>query len=267
MATLAVALVPALIKKRENMAREQRRWIEERDRDWNTISIAHPGEVFPLFHLGRNGTTIRSDDNGAFGGIASRIRLQTGLLDPLNISIVAVPYALQRAAVLAPFDRHQGYPLDQEDFTLQSRYKKLARMKGELAEIVEGLGLVVFAAYEDLPLHSRIRTSQENSSGFFPPNVGAQFIVPSLLKCVHLTLTFPGGSSFTARASNHTNRLFLLFRTFFPTDTGPLPVADSVPAELDFLSIEEGFRLLLPFDAEQVQTIRAKFLLLAGPGE
>ena len=33
------------------------------------------------------------------------------------------------------------------------------------------------------------------------------------------------------------------------------------------LSIEEGFRLLLPFDAEQVQTIRAKFLLLAGPGE
>ena len=243
------------------MAREHRRWIEERDRDWNTISIAHPGEVFPLFHLGRNGTTIRSDDNGAFGGIAARIRLQTGLLDPLNISIAAVPYALQRAAVLAPFDRHQGYPLDQEDFTLQSRYKKLARMKGELAEIVEGLGLVVFAAYEDLPLHSRIRTFQENGSGFLPPEVAA------MLECIYLTLTFPGGSSFTARASNHTNRLFLLFRTFFPTDTGPLPVADSVPAELDFLSIEEGFRLLLPFDAEQVQTIRAKFLLLAGPGE
>src|SRR6266699_2929658 len=156
------------------------------------------GEVFPLFHLGRNGTTIRSDDNGAFGGIAARIRLQTGLLDPLNISIAAVPYALQRAAVLAPFDRHQGYPLDQEDFTLQSRYKKLARMKGELAEIVQGLGLVVFAAYEDIPLHSRIRTFQENGSGFLPPEVAA------MLECIYLTLTFPGGSSFTARASNHT---------------------------------------------------------------
>ena len=267
MATLAVALVPNHTKKREKMAREHRRWIEEKDGDWNTISIAHPGEVFPLFHSGKNGTTIRSDDNGAFGGIAARIRLQSGLLDPLNISIAAVPYALQRAAVLAPFDRLQGYPLDQEDFTLQSRYKKLARMKRELAEIVEGLGLVVFAAYEDLPLHSRIRTFQENDSGFLPPNVGAQFIAPALLECIYLTLTFPGGSSFTARASCHTNRLFLLFRTFFPTDTGPLPVADSVPAELDFLSIEEGFRLLLPFDAEQVQTIRAKFLLLAGTDE
>ena len=249
------------------MAREQKRWLEERDRDWNTISLVHPGEVFAIFHLGRNGTTIRSDDNGSFGGIAARIRLQTGLLDPLNISIAAVPYALQRAAVLAPFDRRKGYPLDQEDFTLQSRYKKLARMKHELGEIVEGLGLVVFVACDDLPPHSRIRASQENSSPFFPPDGGAQFIAPALLERIHLTLTFPGGSSFTSKASYHTNRLFLLFRTFFPTDTGPLPVADSVPAELNFLSIEEGFRLLLPFDTEQVQTIRAKFLLLPGPNE
>lgn len=241
------------------MAHEHKRWIEERDSGWNSIHIVHPGEVFPLFHLARNGTTIRYDDNGSFGGIASRIRLQTGLLDPLNISITAAPYALQRAAAIDPFDRHKGYPLDQEDLLLHSRIKKITRMKRELAEIVEGLGIVVFAAYEDLPLHSMLHASQENSSPFLPLEIAA------LLERVFLTLTFPGGSSFTARALCNTSRLFLLFRTFFPTDTGPLPVGDSIPAELDSLSIEEGFRILLPFDVEQLQTIRAKFLLLHGP--
>ncbi|HEY6411302.1 MAG TPA: hypothetical protein VIY29_27905, partial [Ktedonobacteraceae bacterium] len=203
-----------------------------------------------------NGTTIRCDDNGSFGGMASRIRLQIGLLDHLNIFITAAPYALQRAVVMTPFDRHQGYPLDQEDFSLQSRYKKIARMKRELAEIVEGLSLVVFAAQEDLPLQSMMRASQENDSPLLPPEIAG------LLERVFLTLTFPGGSSLTARALSQTNRLFLLFRTFFPTDIGPLPVADVVPAELENLSIEEGFRILLPFNAEQAQAIRAKFLLL-----
>jgi len=40
-----------------------------------------------------------------------------------------------------------------------------------------------------------------------------------------------------------------------------------VPEELDNVNIEEGFRILLPFDVEQVQTIRARFLLLPGTGE
>jgi hypothetical protein len=240
------------------MAHQQNRWIEEREAHWNSIQVVHPGEVFPLFHLARNGTAIRIDDNGLFGGIASRIRLQTGLLDPLNISIAAAPYALQRAAAIAPFDRHKGYPLDQEDLSLQSRIKKIARIKHELTEIVDGLGLVVFAAYDDLPLHSKMRAIQENGSPSLPPEIAA------LLERIVLTLAFPGGSSFTARAVYNTGRLFLLFRTFFPADTGPLPVGDSIPAELDRLSLEEGFRILLPFDVEQVQSIRAKFLLLSG---
>jgi hypothetical protein len=239
------------------MAHKQNRWIEESDAHWNSIQIVHPGEVFPLLHLARNGTTTRIDDNGSFGGIASRIRLQTGLIDILNIFIAAAPYALQKGAVIAPFEYHKGYPLDQEDFSLHSRIKKIARMKNELAETVEGLGLVVFAAYEDLPLHSKMHAISENSSAFLAPEITA------LLEHVFLTLTFPGGSSFTARAICNSSRLFLLFRTFFPTDTGPLPVPNSIPAELENLDIEAGFRILLPFDAEQVQTIRAKFLLLS----
>ncbi len=244
-------------RKSEKMAHKQNRWIEERDTNWNSIQIVHPGEVFPLLHLAKNGTTARIDDNGSFAGIASRIRLQTRQFDTLNISIAAAPYALQRGAVVAPFERHKGYPLDQEDFSLQSRMKKIARMKNELTEIVEGLGLVVFAAYEDLPLHSKLRVIPENSSAFLTPEVTA------MLEHLFLTLTFPGGSSFTARAICNTGHLFLLFRTFFPTDMGPLPVPNSVPVELESLSIEEGFRILLPFDVERVQTIRAKFLLLS----
>ena len=243
------------------MAHKQNRWIEERDEHWNSIQIVHQGEVFPLLHLSKNGTTIRIDDNGFFGGIASRIRLQTGLFDTLNISITAAPYVLQRGSVIAPFERYKGYPLDQEDFLLQSRINKIARLKNELTENVEGLGLVVLAAYEDLPLYSKMRLNPESNSAFLNPEIA------TLLERVFLTLTFPGGSSFSARAIYTTSRLFLLFRTFFPTDTGPLPVPKAVPEELDNVNIEEGFRILLPFDVEQVQTIRAKFLLLPGSDE
>ena len=77
------------------MAHKQNRWIEERDTYWNTIQVVHQGEVFPLLHLAKNGTTTRIDDNGFFGGIASRIRLQTGLFETLNISIAAAPYVMQ----------------------------------------------------------------------------------------------------------------------------------------------------------------------------
>ena len=243
------------------MAHKQYRWMEERDEHWNSIQIVHQGEVFPLLHLSKNGTTTRIDDNGLFGGIASRIRLKTGLFDTLNISIAAAPYVLQKGAVVAPFERFKGYPLDQEDFSLQSRIKKIARLKNELVESVEGLGLVVFAAYDDLPLHSKMRLNSDSTSTFLNPEIAA------LLERVFLTLTFPGGSSFSARAIYTTGRLFLLFRTFFPTDTGPLPVPKTVPEEVENVSIEEGFRILLPFDVEQVQTIRAKFLLLPGSDE
>ena len=243
------------------MVPKQNRWIEERDEHWNSIQVVHQGEVFPLLHLAKNGTTTRIDDNGFFGGIASRIRLQTGLFDTLNISTAAAPYVLQRGSVVTPFERYKGYPLDQEDFLLQSRINKITRLKNELAENVEGLGLVVFAAYEDLPLHSKMRLNPESNSAFLNPEIA------TLLERVFLTLTFPGGSSFSARAIYTTSRLFLLFRTFFPTDTGPLPVPKAVPEELDNVNIEEGFRILLPFDVEQVQTIRARFLLLPGTGE
>jgi hypothetical protein len=243
------------------MAPKQNRWIEERDEHWNSIQIVHQGEVFPLLHLSKNGTTTRIDDNGFFGGIASRIRLQTGLFDTLNISIAAAPYVMQKGSVVAPFERYKGYPLDQEDFSLQSRIKKIARLKSELAENVQGLGLVVFAAYDDLPLHSKLRLNPDRNSTLLNPEI------TSLLERIFLTLTFPGGSSFSARAIYTTGRLFLLFRTFFPTDTGPLPVPKAVPEEVDNLSIEEGFRILLPFDVEQVQTIRAKILLLPGSAE
>ncbi|HYX49499.1 MAG TPA: hypothetical protein VE843_07140 [Ktedonobacteraceae bacterium] len=243
------------------MAPKQNRWIEERDEHWNSIQIVHQGEVFPLLHLSKNGTTTRIDDNGLFGGIASRIRLQTGLFDTLNISIAAAPYVMQKGSVVAPFDRSKGYPLDQEDFVLQSRIIKIARLKNELAESVEGLGLVVFASYDDLPLHSKMRLSSQNNTTFLNPEI------VSLLERIFLTLTFPGGSSFSAHAIYTTGRLFLLFRTFFPTDTGPLPVPKTVPEEVNNLSIEEGFRILLPFDVEQIQTIRAKFLLLPGSDE
>jgi len=57
------------------MTPKQNRLIEESDEHWNAIQIVHQGEAFPLLQLSTNGTTIRIDDNGLFGGIASRIHL------------------------------------------------------------------------------------------------------------------------------------------------------------------------------------------------
>src|SRR5260370_28804377 len=170
------------------MVTKQNRWIEESDEDWNSIQVVNQGEVFPLLHLSKNGTTTRIDDYGFFGSIASRIRFQTGLFDTLNLSIAAAPYVLQRGSMIAPFERYKGYPLDQEDFSLQSRIKKIARLKNELAENVEGLGLVVFAAYEDLPFHSKLRLNPESTSTFLNPHIA------TLLEHIFLTLAFPGVS-------------------------------------------------------------------------
>lgn len=84
----------------------------------------------------------------------------------------------------------------------------------------------------------------------------------SLLHQLYLTLTFPNGSSFTARALPNTNRLGLLFNTFFPSDTGPLPVEQALPATKSPVNLEEGLRLLLPFNLEMVQAVQARFLVL-----
>ncbi len=244
------------------MAHEPGRWNETKEALWNTVQMVQPGELFPLFSSSRNGTTVRQDDNGLFGGIASRIRLQTRLLEPLNLSIVATPYALPRAAVITPFDYRQGYPLDQEDFAWRTRYRKITAMRGELATLIHGLGLIVFVSYEELPFHTmkagaiHCASTVEEGPSLFESEIAL------LLKRVFLTLTFPNGSSFTSQAVYHTNRLFLLFRTFFPTDTGPLPVGDPLPEEMKSLYVAEGFRVLLPFDKDQVQTLHAKFLVL-----
>ena len=245
------------------MAHEPGRWNETKEALWNTVQMVQPGEPFLLFPPSRNGTTVRYDDNGSFGGMASRIRLQTRLLEPLNLSIVATPYALPRAAVITPFDYRLGYPLDQEDFSWRTRYRKISGMRSELATIIHGLGLTVFASYEELPFHGvkagamNYASTVEGATNYAPTTE-----IALLLKRVFLTLTFPNGSSFTSQAVYHTNRLFLLFRTFFPTDTGPLPVGDPLPEEMKSLYVTEGFRVLLPFNKEQVQTLHAKFLVL-----
>src|SRR5260370_24648140 len=120
-------------RDREKMVYEPNRWIKERDAYWNTSQIVHPGETFPLFHLARSGTTIRYADDGSFGAIASRIRLQIGHFDPLNISIATAPYALQRAAVITPFDPNHGNPLSQVCLRLPRMYKEDAVIDPELA--------------------------------------------------------------------------------------------------------------------------------------
>ena len=224
---------------------------------WDAIEVVQPGEKFLLFHPARNGTTIRHSDDGYFAGIKSGIRLKTSFLpSPLNLSIATAPYIMERSAVITPFDRNQGYPLNTEDLSLRSRRSKISRMKRELAQSVEGLYLFVFAADEDQPFRGMIQELLEESAYTLTS------ASTSLLHHLYLTLTFPNGSSFTARALPNTNRLGLLFNTFFPSDTGPLPVENVVSTTKPPASLEEGLRLLLPFHLEMVQSVQATFLVL-----
>jgi len=238
------------------MAEEKQQHIREKEQYWRNIETVQLGQEFPLFDTDRNRTQVRYSDDGSFAGMKSSIRLETGFLGKLNISISAAPYTKSRYAVVTPFDPKQGYPVDTDDLSFQRRVVKISKMRHELADAIEGLYLFVFITDEDLSLNGRMQALlQENAT-----LTGSD--IASMLHHLFLTLKFPNGSSVTARAMYDTHQRLLLFRTFFPTDTGPLPVGDPVATELGPLSIEEGFRVLLPFDLEQVQTIRAKFLLL-----
>jgi len=223
---------------------------------WNTVETVQPGEKFLLFRPERSSTAIRYTDRGAFAGIKAGVRLKTSFLPAaLHISITAAPYIMERAAVITPFDRNLGYPLDAEDLSLRSRKAKMSRMKPELAQSIEGLYLFVFAADEDQPFHGMMQSFMLEEARFPTPGN------TSLLHHLYLTLTFPNGSSFTARALPDAGRLGMLFNTFFPSDTGPLPVENTASTK-QAVKLEEGLKLLLPFQLELLQSIQAAFLFL-----
>jgi hypothetical protein len=256
------------------MSEDKQQQNREKEHFWQNIEIVQLGEEFQLFDPTRNRTQIRYSDNGSFGGMKSSIRLETGLLGKLYISIAAAPYAKERYSVITPFDRHLGYPLDKDDLSLHSRVAKISRLKREYAEVIQGLYLFVFVAYEDMALNGILHALlQENA-----PSPGRD--KASMLRHLFLTLKFPQGSSFTARALFNPRRRLLLFGSFFPSDTGPLPGIANTPSSPSKITsghgaalngkekpgevIPEGFDILLPFDQAKLQTIRARFLFLPG---
>jgi hypothetical protein len=228
---------------------------------WREIPLARLGEGFLLFDPNRKSTQSRYDDDGLFAGLRSNIRLESGYLGKLNISIVASPYAKARYAVLTPFDRDQGYPLDRDDLSAQSRAAKISKMQRDRPESIQGLYLFVFVATEDMRANGMLQALLQEEA---PP---PERDISSLLRHLFLTLKFPNGSSFSARASFNRQLRLILFQTFFPSDTGPLPAPGATGREIVPYGPEgggktEGYDLLLPFDLPLLQTIQASFLYL-----
>jgi hypothetical protein len=254
------------------MSEEEKLHISEKEQYWRNIQSVQLGEEFLLFDTARNRTQVRYSDDGSFGGLKSSIRLEAGRLGKLNISISAAPYVKGRYAMVNPFERTQGYPIDADDLSLPSRIAKFNKMKRELAGTIQGLYLFVFVTPEDMFLNGRMQALLQEKATL-PENDLA-----SLFHHLFLTLKFPNGSSFTAQATFDSRQRMLLFRTFFPSDTGPLPKLGGLPSSpqktADVNSIvpasyaeqgeerSEGFDLLLPFDLEKLETIQATFLLL-----
>jgi hypothetical protein len=258
------------------MTEDKRQQGAEKEHFWQKIEIVQLGEEFLLFDTSRERTQVRSSDDGAFAGMRSSIRLETGFLGRLPISISAAPYAKARYAVITPFEREQGYPLDKEDLFLPSRVAKMSRLKRELPGAIEGLYLLVFVANEDMVFNGMLQALLPETAA--PGRDGT-----SMLRHLFLTLKFPRGSSFTARALFNPQRRLLRFGPFFPSDTGPLPSEAGTPSTAGKSAsgrgaisnantrrgedLTEGCDILLPFDQAKLQTIRGRFLFLPGAGE
>ncbi len=254
------------------MAEDEKQLGREKEHYWQNIEVVQPGEEFLLFDPERNRTQVRFADDHSFAGLKSSIRLETGLFGKLHISIAAAAYIKESCAVITPFDREQGYPLDKDDLSLHTRLVKISKLKREPTKTIQGLNLLVFVTYADIASNGMLHALlQENPTA--TERDGA-----SILRHLFLTLKFPRGSSFTARASYNSHRRLLLFAPFFPSDMGPLPntgdtsssspkatggrntiLNDNVKHGED---ISEGFDILLPFDQAKLQTIRARFLFL-----
>jgi len=255
------------------MANNEQQPFHDRDHPRQPCERVRPDEEFLLFDTGRKYTYTRFSDDGFFAGLTSNIRLETGLFGALALSGIAAPYIKDRSAVLTPFDRKQGYPLDQEDLFAARRAAKARSMKHERVESLQGLLLFVFGG-----------SAQETDTTLIQAPVPVDQPAQEPEQATHqhrlfLTLKFPGGASFTAQAHFYPQRPLLLFRTFFPSDTGPLPrvgsllspagegpserAARSEPFQEPGQDRSEGFDLLVPFDLAKLQTIRARFLFLA----
>ena len=254
------------------MSEEEKLHISEKEQYWRNIQTVQIGEEFLLFDTARNRTQIRYSDDGSFGGLKSSLRLEAGRLGKLNISISAAPYIKGRYAIVNPFEREQGYPIDADDLSLSSRIAKFHKIKHERAEAIQGLYLFVFVTEEDMSLNGKMQALLQENATLQENDIA------SLFHHLFLTLKFPNGSSFTARAFFDTRQRLLLFRTFFPSDTGPLPNVASMPSSTQKTlggngivpnanaeqreGRNEGFDLLLPFDLEKLKTILANFLIL-----
>jgi len=240
------------------MTDEKNQFSRAKDNHWKNIEIVRPGEDFLLFEKDRERTQIRYADGGKFGGLKSSIRLETQAFGILNLSISAAPYIKERNAVITPFDLKQGYTVDQNDFSLQRRVAKINKIRRDPTETIEGLYIFVYVAYEDILSDGWARAFLSE------PGQAQESEKAALLQRLFLTLKFPHGLSFTAQAQINTPRGFLLFRTFFPSDTGPLPkvghLASPSPKQLEDRT--DGFDLILPFDLAKVQTVQARFFFL-----
>lgn len=252
------------------MTKNEQSPFPEREHSWHKNERVRPGEVFMLFDIGRKHTHIRYSDDSSFAGLKSSLRLETGFLGNLTMSMVAAPYAKERSAVLTPFDREQGYPLDTDDLFAQRRMAKMRHIKRERSGTLQGLSLFGYGTCD-------YGTDSALLQAFLPEGLDAQEQAPS--RRLFLTLKFPGGASFTAQAQLNPQHTVVLFRTFFPSDTGPLPRVGNMLTPSQTLSSDaasnsgqlqeqatdrsEGFDLLVPFDLEKVLTIQAQFLFLA----
>lgn len=213
------------------------------------------GEVFSPFDAQTNNMEntrqrpLIGRDSGLF--MRTTLVIDEDLSIPISISAVDMEergIAIKKKDVLTPFDPDLGYPVDSEDFILEERKSKLARLEQEIKKKIDLAKAPLGLQIESVDKEGRLK--------IFSPEISKQ------LKKLRV-LVRAGDMRLEAEPSVSIDledgRLGFFF--FYPVDTGPL--ADSL------FPLTSGEKppypgplwVNLPKDPEKLKQIKMQFIL------
>lgn len=175
------------------------------------------------------------------------IILETGVLPHLPIELSAsIDTEVPKSQTLTPFNPESGYTITQEDFSLETRRKKINDIgERELNEEEFAKAPLLITAECDEEKFKKAKL-------YYRP-YELSLKVENVLRRLRLLLIFPNGS---LEGKSDTSDGILFFIEFYPIDDPPIPTGGEYPLNT------AGFLVHVPSNIEKLSQIRAKFILV-----
>lgn len=238
---------------------------EQTEQGQNSVEIVELNKEFTLFLLSR--TKSRPSPRGFEQAtrFSSSVLLRTGILPELLMNINTYAQRSKKLHGFTPFSPSGGYRVSQADFNLESRIKKIRRLRNYKQYGGQEID------FNRNPLYIKVKT---DSSALAEAELGTE-VLYSLLedpKLVHLgerlrlQLFFPGGA-FEAKGHILNG---VEFQDFYPADLGPLAALSAeeiinrgLKPIIEIFDLHEGLDIFVPSNLNILQKIKGKFVLVA----